>query len=167
MGDSCCWRNELPSALSQSLEKLLLVVTEGVDSLISKKLLSESGVGLFVLSKVSFSRSTWMISGLPEKESPCLNLDSREWHYRQRGMYISAPPISVAQSFGAVLNVKLAFYLQSLQIALSFLIFSHLGINATMFWNVPRKKVPCKEAMITIFYSLAAISANSTMSMKN
>ena len=80
---------------------------------------------------------------------------------------MSAPPISVAQSLGAVLNVKLAFYLQSLQIALSFLIFSHLGIRVTMFWKVPRKKVPWREAMITIFYSSAAISANSTMSVKN
>jgi hypothetical protein len=82
-------------------------------------------------------------------------------------MYMSAPPISDAHSFGAVLNVKLAFCLHSLQIALSFLIFSHLGISETMFWKVPRKNVPWREAMITIFYSSAAISANSTISVKN
>lgn len=80
--------------------------------------------------------------GSPMKALSSLNLDSRWWHYLQSGMYIFAPPISVVTSLEAVLKVKLAFSLQSLQMALSFFIFSHLGIKVTMFWNGPRKNVP-------------------------
>jgi len=67
----------------------------------------------------------------------------------------------------AVLNVKLAFCLHSLQMAVSFLIFSHLGIKVRILGKAPRMKVPCSDEIITTLPLLAASSENSTMSAKN
>ena len=67
----------------------------------------------------------------------------------------------------AVLKVKEALCLQSLQIAASFLIFSHFGINSRILVKGPRRNVPPSELMITILPSFAAFSQNSTMSGKN
>ena len=78
-----------------------------------------------------------------------------------------SPPIIAWQSWLAVRNVKLAFCLQSLQMALSFFIFSHLGIKFSILGNAPRKKVPYRLEMITTLPELAAISENSTISAKN
>ena len=105
--------------------------------------------------------------GSPKKAFSLFKLLSRAWHSLQSGIYMSSPPISFFESLLAVLNVKLALSLQSLQMAVNFLIFSHLGKRAKMFGKVPLKKVPCRELMITIFPLLAAFSANSQMSVKN
>ena len=67
----------------------------------------------------------------------------------------------------AVLNVKLAFYLQSLQMAVSFFIFSHLGMILRTAGKAPRKKVPYSDEIITTLPALAAFSENSTKSAKN
>jgi len=115
---------------------------------------------------VSFSSFTLMNSGSPSNAFS-LSLVSREWQSRHNGMYISAPPIKALQVFGAVLNVNEAFSLHSLQIADSFLTFSQRGINSVIFFQGPLKKVPCNDEMITIFWELAAFSANYTISVKN
>ena len=70
-------------------------------------------------------------------------------------------------SGGAVLKVKLALYLHSLQTADSFLIFSHLGMSAIMFCHEPLRKVPLKDEIITILPLSANSSENSTISVKN
>jgi hypothetical protein len=82
-------------------------------------------------------------------------------------MYISAPPIKFWQFRSAVLKVKDALDLQSLQMAESFLTLSQSGINSVMFFHGKRKKVPYKDETITIFLLLAALSANLTISVKN
>jgi hypothetical protein len=82
-------------------------------------------------------------------------------------MYISAPPIKFVQFRSAVLKVKDALDLQSLQMAESFLTLSQSGINSVMFFHGKRKKVPYKDETITIFLLLAALSANLTISVKN
>ena len=71
------------------------------------------------------------------------------------------------QSFDAVLNVKLAFCLHSLQMAESFLIFSHFGMRLKILGNAPLRKVPWSDEMMTTLPELAACSENSTMSSKN
>jgi hypothetical protein len=75
-------------------------------------------------------------------------------------MYISAPPIRLWQLRSAVLKVKDALDLQSLQMADSFFTLSQSGINSVMFFHGKRKNVPCKDETITIFLLLAAVSAN-------
>lgn len=77
-------------------------------------------------------------------------------------MYRSPPPISSTRSSTVVLRVKLAELLQILQIALSCLIFSHLGISSKTSLNGLRKEVPLSTLIITILPSLAAFSENST-----
>ena len=57
-------------------------------------------------------------------------------------MYIFSPPIIVWQSLLAVLKVKLAFCLHSLQIAVSFLIFSHFGMIYRTTGKAPLINVP-------------------------
>ena len=96
-----------------------------------------------------------------------LSWDSLAWHSLHKGMYMFSPPIIVWQSLEAVLKVKLAFCLHSLQMAVNFFIFSHLGINWRMHGKAPLKKVPCKEEMITTLPLLEAFSENSTISVKN
>ena len=93
--------------------------------------------------------------------------DSLLWHSLQRGMYISAPPISVLQSVDAVRNVKCALFLHSLHTADSLVTFSQRGIRFVMFYHGSRKNVPVSEEMITILPAAATMSENSAISVKN
>ena len=74
-------------------------------------------------------------------------------------MYKSPPPINSIRSSTVVLSVKLAELLQILQIALSYLIFSHLGISSSISLKGFLKDEPDRADKITIFPSDAAISA--------
>jgi hypothetical protein len=51
---------------------------------------------------------------------------------------MSAPPIILTQFLSAVLKVKEAAVLQSLQIADNFVNFSHKGINSVIYAHFPR-----------------------------
>jgi len=82
-------------------------------------------------------------------------------------MYMLSSPIILWQSLLAVRKVKLAFCLHNLQIAVSFFIFSHLGMRSRTAGKAVRIKVPCKEEIITNFPEFAACSENETMSGKN
>ena len=86
-------------------------------------------------------------------------------HSRQTGIYRSPPPISSTRSSTVVRSVKLAELLQILQIALSCLIFSHLGISSRTSLKGFLKEVPDKTLIMTILPSDAAFSANSTTLM--
>jgi hypothetical protein len=82
-------------------------------------------------------------------------------------MYFSSPPIILLSSLLAVLKVKLALDLHNLQIAASFLTFSHFGMSSKIFEKGPLRKVPPSEATMTILPALATFSENSTISGKN
>lgn len=97
--------------------------------------------GLAFFSKFSFSRLASISCGSPSNAFSDKRV-SRLWQSRHKGIYMSEPPIRVWHSLEAVLNVNDAFCLHNLQIAESFLIFSHLGINWMILPKVPRKKVP-------------------------
>jgi len=112
-----------------------------------------------------YSSSTLMMVGSPSNLE--LSFNSRLWQSLHRGIYISAPPMSVLQFWSAVRNVKEALSLQSLQIAESLITDSHLGISSLILPQACLKNVPCSELITTIFWLLAAFSANSTMSAKN
>ena len=99
--------------------------------------LSESCFSFFFKEANLFSKSAEIMVGSPMKVFSLFKLLSRAWHSLQRGMYISSPPISCFESLLAVLNVKLALSLQSLQMADNFLIFSHFGRRAKMLGKVP------------------------------
>ena len=114
-----------------------------------------------------FSLSATTTLGSPTKALAELSLVSRAWHSLHKGMYIFSPPIMFVFSLLAVRKVKLAFCLQSLQMAVSFLIFSHLGMRAMMLGKAPLRKVPYRLEITTTLPLLAAISENSTMSVKN
>lgn len=94
------------------------------------------------VGEILFSTETEMMVGSPQKTLSLFKLLSRVWHSLQSGMYMSSPPIIFYESLLAVLKVKLAFSLQSLQIAVNFLIFSHFGKSDRMFGKTPLRKVP-------------------------
>ena len=113
------------------------------------------------------STSGLVSSAFPVNTSPELSEVYIVWHSRQTGIYLSAPPIIHLSSLAAILKVKEALCLQILQIAASFLIFSHLGISSRTLEKAPLWKVPPRELTITILPWLAANSENSTISGKN
>lgn len=83
-------------------------------------------------------------------------------HSRQRGIYMSAPPISSCEEPATVLKVKLAFAEQILQIAESFLTFSQSGMSLRMFAQPFFSYVPFSADIMTTFPAFAAVSENST-----
>ena len=82
-------------------------------------------------------------------------------------MYISDPPIISLFKPEHVLKEKLAADAQILQMAESFLTFSHNGINSRILLHPFFSNVPLSADIITIFPLLAASSEKATMSSKN
>lgn len=79
------------------------------------------------------------------------------------GLYMSSPPIIWVTLLGAVLMWNDAVKLQRLQMACSFLTFSHLGISAMIVSNMVRTQVVSSAATITTLPWLAANSLKSAI----
>ena len=86
---------------------------------------------------------------------------------RQRGLYISSPPIIYTSSDYIVLLVKAAYLPHSTHTADSLVICSARGTKLRMFPKGLRWKVPSRAATMTIFPTLASLSHTSAISLKN